>query len=118
MGDNFNAGEVDADSGAPQIETMGARYGISETRFAPAGRGEPSQPEPYLMPTVHGRNGSTEIVDPAITQTPLGGMMPGPYAIAPAVMAGEVGAFPVSDHGGFGSGVIDGYPDGVPIPVR
>jgi hypothetical protein len=115
MADSFVTGEDDAESSAPSIETMGARYGI---KVSQPGRGDHQDlTEPYLMPSVHGRNGSLEKVDPAITQTPLGGMMPGPYAIAPAVPAGNVGAFHCNDNGGFGSGVIDGYPEGAPIPI-
>ena len=114
--DDFAGGEEDAAGAlAPPIEAMGARYGIS---VAQPGRGghEPLV-DSYLMPSVAGRHGSMEKVDPSIVQTPLGGMVPGPDAIAPAVMAGEVGAFPVRDIG-FGSGVVDGYPEGCPVPVR
>lgn len=115
MGDNFTAGEADADTQAPPVETIGAHYGISVSN---PGRGahEPQQ-EPYLMPSVHGRNGSTERVDPAITQTPLGGLMPGPNAIAPAVVVGtDYRAPDHGDVGGFDSGVIDGFPEGCPVP--
>lgn len=119
MSDNFTLGESEADMASPGIapEMAGPRCGISVT-LPQTGRGEPDRPlPPYLMPTVAGRHGSMEKVDPAITLTPLGGMVPGPNAIAPAVMAGEVGAFPVSE-GNFGSGVADAYPEGCPVPLR
>lgn len=115
---SFGIGEEDADLGAPPIETMGARYGIRETMAVPAGRGEPAQPEPYLMPTTHYVDGNMETTVPGIAYTPLGALMPGPFAIPPAVMAGEVGAFPTSDHGEFGLGVADGFPEGCPVPLR
>jgi hypothetical protein len=119
VSDNFAVGESEADMGGPNItrECMGPRCGISVT-MAHSGRGEPAVPlQPYLMPSVAGRHGSMEKVDPAITLTPLGGMVPGPDAIAPAVMAGHVGAFPVSE-GNFGAGVADSYPEGCPVPLR
>jgi hypothetical protein len=117
---SFDAGESGDDGPTPPIETMGARYGIS---VAQPGRGahEP-QVDPYLLPPYAGRNGSNERVDPSIVQTPLGGMVPGPNAIAPAIPSGTVGAaFDV--HSGvdameFGDGVTDGWPDGSPVPVR
>jgi hypothetical protein len=118
MADNFQTGEEDSDLSAPPIETMGARYGIS---VAQLGRGAHVQLKSnYLMPSVHGRNGSMEKVDPAISLTPLGGMMPGPNAIAPAIPSGTVGAFlhqPAEDQE-FGSGVLDGFPEGCPVPLR
>lgn len=118
MSDNFAAGEVDSDQGAPPIETMGARYGISEIQPASQGRGEHEpQQEPYLMPSVHGRNGSMERVDPAITLTPLGGMMPGPFAIAPAIPDVSDYRAPVPDEAHpFDEGIVDGYPEGAPFP--
>lgn len=113
---NFDAGESDSDTAGPPItqEQIGPRMAIKVAHPGP-----PSMPTqvPYLMPSVAGRNGSMERVDPSIVQTPLGGMMPGPNAIAPAVMAGQVGAFPVSE-GQFGQGVADSYPEGCPIPLR
>lgn len=121
MPDNFSAGESDADMGAPPIETMGARYGIGGVTLAQTGRGDHTQlVEPYLMPPYHGRRGSNERTVPAIVLTPLGGMMPGPNAIAPAIPSGSVGAYlhqPAED-GGFQSGVIDGYGEGCPVPLR
>lgn len=117
--DNFAAGEADA-AGAPgpRQETMGAMYKIT---MAMDGRGahEPLV-EPYLMPPYHGRNGSNERTVPAITLTPLGGMMPGPDAIAPAIPSGSVGAFlhQPQETGGFSSGVRDGFPEGCPVPLR
>lgn len=116
---SFTAGESDADSPTPPItrEVMGPRCGIRVTQ-AQSGRGDHQQlVEPYLMPPYHGRNGSNERAAPGITLTPLGGMMPGPNAIAPAVMGGHVGAFPVSE-GEFGQGVSDSYPEGCPVPIR
>ena len=116
MADNFGIGEEDSDLPAPPFETQGARYGISVSQ---PGRGvHEQQVEPYLMPSIHGRNGSLERVDPSIVQTPLGGLMPGPFAIPPAVPAGNIGAFPVSDDGAFGMGVNDSWPEGSPVPVR
>lgn len=121
MADNFSAGEGDADTGAPPIETMGPRYGIGVVNAIGAERGAPQpQTEPYLMPSVHYVNGNMETVAPSITHTPLGGLMPGPNAIAPAIPSGSVGAFlhqPAED-GGFQSGVIDGFPEGCPVPLR
>jgi hypothetical protein len=113
---SFVEGEQDA-AGAPgqPFETQGARYGIQVVR--PQRGVQERLTEPYLMPPVAGRNGSTERSAPAITLTPLGGMMPGPLAIAPAVPHGNVGAFPTSDDGAFGSGVIDSWPEGAPVPV-
>src|SRR5665647_465802 len=108
---NFAAGESDADTGAPPIETMGARYGIS---ISQPGRGDPNpQVEPYLMPSVQGRNGSMERTVPGIVQTPLGGLMPGPNAIPPAIVVGS-GYAQVPEPGEvqpFESGVVDGFPE-------
>lgn len=121
MADNFAAGEGDADMGAPPIETMGARYGIGNVTIPQTGRGDPNpQIDTYLMPPYHGRRGSNERVVPAIVQTPLGGLMPGPNAIAPAIPSGAVGTalHAPNEDGGFGSGVIDGFPEGCPVPLR
>jgi hypothetical protein len=123
MPDNFTAGETDADMAMPPIaapessEMLGARLGV---RVAHPGPPSPDPiSEPYLMPSVAGRNGSTEKVDPAIVQTPLGGMMPGPNAIAPAVVVGQDYRAPVPDEAhGWGAGIRDGYPEGSPIPHR
>lgn len=116
---SFALGE-DEPQGQP-IETMGARYGIGNTKLPQTGRGEHvQQTEPYLMPSVHGRNGSLERVDAGITQTPLGGLMPGPNAIAPAVVVGS-GYFAVpepGEGGPFASGVADGFPEGCPVPYK
>jgi hypothetical protein len=120
MADNFTTGEMDADMGAPPFETMGPRYGINFT-IPQTGRGahEPLT-EPYLMPSVHYRNGNMERVPAAITLTPLGGLMPGPNAIAPAIPSGNVGAVFTGDHSQeameFGMGVEDSWPEGSPVP--
>jgi hypothetical protein len=118
VADNFTEGESDADTGAPPIETMGARYGIN-VKLPQTGRGaHEQQTEPYLMPSVHGRNGSLERTVPAIVQTPLGGMMPGPNAIPPAIVVGS-GYFAVPEPGEgrpFGAGIGDSYPEGCPVP--
>ena len=121
MADNFTAGEQDADVIAPPVETMGPRFGINGVTLPQTGRGDHEQlVEPYLMPAYHGRHGSNERVDPAITLTPLGGMVPGPNAIAPAIPSGSVGAatFVPNEDRGFGSGVWDAYPEGCPVPLR
>jgi hypothetical protein len=117
---NFVAGESGDDAGGPPIETIGARYGIGETLYPSAASEGDHVPLRVNNPiqSVAWRNGSMETVAPSITQTPLGGLMPGPDAIAPAVMAGHVGAFPCSDEGGFKSGVLDGFPEGPPVPIR
>lgn len=99
-------------------EQLGAPTGITASLYpaGSAGAHEP-QTEPYLMPPSHSGG---NVVPPAIAQTPLGGMMPGPNAIAPAIPSGAVGAFlhqPAED-GGFQSGVIDSYPEGCPVPLR
>lgn len=101
--------------GTPQ-EALGARYGVSVRHRGP---GAPEMlKEPYLMPTYHGRNGSNEVTVPSIVQTPLGGLMPS-MAMPPPQIDGQKGGFPVGeDNGGFSSGVIDGWPDGVAVPVR
>lgn len=113
----FDVGVQDADDDTPPItsETMGARNQITVARL---GRGdhEPLR-EPYLMPSVHYRNGNMERVDPAITQTPLGGMMPGPFAIPPAVVVGNDWHAPYPEEATeFDMGIEDAWPDGVPIP--
>lgn len=117
MPDNFAAGEMDADLATPPItsETMGARMKIS---VAHPGEGvHQDLQEPYLMPSVHGRNGSTERTVPGIVQTPLGGMMPGPFAIPPAVVVGMDYRAPVPEEAGpFAIGVGDSFPEGCPIP--
>jgi hypothetical protein len=120
--DNFTTGEMEADAGGPSVsaqESIGASYKIVTT--VPGSRGaHVQQRSDYLMPSVKGRNGSTEKVDPAIVQTPLGGMMPGPNAIAPAIPSGSVGAatFVPNEDKGFGAGVLDGYTEGCPVPFR
>lgn len=120
-GNGFAQGEAEAYNTAGPTENtvgevLGSRYAINITRPSSRGAHEP-QVEPYLLPSVHYRNGNMERVDPAIVHTPLGGMMPGPNAIAPAVMAGHVGAFPCSTDGEFGQGVMDGWPEGPPVPI-
>lgn len=117
----FGAGENDADMAGPPItqEQLGAPTGITASLY-PAGSAGVHEPlrEPYLMPPYHGRNGSNERCAPSITLTPLGGLMPGP-AMPPPQVDGHVGAFPLDeDNGQFQSGIIDSWPDGVPVPVR
>ena len=120
MSDNFTEGEMDSDAPPIASETMGARMHISVNR--PSAGVQEHLTEPYLMPTIHSRNGDMEVVMPSIVQTPLGGMMPGPNAIAPAVLGGQVGAFPLPEGGversEFSMGVSDGFPEGSPVPVR
>lgn len=120
MPDNFSAGEADAyNTGGPSIsqqESIGATYKIVTS--APAGRGaHVQQRSDYLMPSSPTPwNG--EPVTPAIQLTPLGGMMPSP-GMPPPIVAGHEGAFPCNeDNGQFKSGIIDGWPDGVPVPVN
>lgn len=119
MPDNFAEGEADADvygGSISQQEGIGASYKI--TRVIPAGRGaHVQQRSDYLMPTTPTPwNGDP--VQPAIELTPIGATMPGPGMPEPQV-AGHVGAFPLNeDNGQFQSGVIDGWPDGVPVPVK
>ena len=113
----FAAGESDADTFDPisQQEGIGATYKIVTSM--PQGRGaHVQQRSDYLMPNVPmAWNG--EPVTPAIQLTPLGGMMPSPGMPEPQV-AGHQGAFPLAeDNGQFQSGVIDGWPDGIPVPV-
>lgn len=118
MSDDFAAGES-GDNGPDGFETMGARYGINVMSVHGGSRGahEP-QVSNYLMPLTTYRNGGTERVADAIGLTPLGGLMPGPNAIAPAIPHGGVGAQHVWSHESrpFDSGVIDGWPEGAPIP--
>jgi len=114
---DFEIGIQDDDHNAPPIsrEMLGARNQITVARL---GRGahEPLQ-EPYLMPSVQYRNGNMERVAPGITQTPLGGMMPGPFAIAPAIVVGNDWHAPYPEEATeFTMGIEDGYPEGVPIP--
>ena len=113
---NFGAGEADANTAGASItqEVIKPRLAIKVSRPGPA---SPDVQVPYLMPPVSSRNGSMERAADPITLTPLGGLMPGPYAIPPAVMSGHVGAFPVSE-GEFGQGVQDSYPEGCPVPIR
>ena len=117
---NLEQGEADAygmDDGPPiaQQEGIGATYKIVTSM--PQGRGaHVQQRSDYLMPNVPmAWNG--EPVQPAIQLTPLGGMMPAPGMPEPQI-AGHVGAFPVAEDGQFQSGVIDGWPDGTPVPVN
>ena len=115
----FGAGTADTDAATPPIamETAGARFGVS---VAQRGRGVPQQlPEPYLMPSVHYVNGNFETVTPAIQQTPLGAGMTNSLAIPPAIPSGAVGAmlFPEpAEYNEFAEGVVDGYPEGCPVP--
>ena len=118
MPDNFAAGESDSDSFSGDIsqqESIGAAYKI--THAMPQGRGEHVQlRSDYLMPTTPTPwNG--EPVQPAISLTQMGASMNGPQ-MPPPIVAGHKGAFPVNeDNGQFQSGIIDGWPDGVPVPV-
>lgn len=119
MPDSFSAGEADAygAGSAPisQQESIGATYKIVTS--IPAGRGaHVQQRSDYLMPVCKTPwNG--EPVTPAINITDVGAVMPRPGMPEPQV-AGHVGAFPLAeDNGQFQSGVIDGYPEGVPVPV-
>ena len=118
MRNELGQGEADADTNTGSIsqqETIGATYKI--THAMPAGRGAHVQlRSDYLMPTTPTPwNG--EPVTPAIQLTPLGGAMGG-FAMPEPQIPGHQGAFPLNeDNGQFQSGVIDGYPDGVPVPV-
>lgn len=114
---DFAMGES-GDNGPSGQETMGARYGIGVMQVHGTADGAPTPREPYLMPSVKYRNGGTERVADAIGLTPLGGLMPGPNAIAPAVPHGGVGTQAVWEYEGrpFDSGIIDGFPEGCPIP--
>lgn len=120
MADDFSAGEADAyganGGSISQQESIGATYKIVTS--VPAGRGaHEQQRSDYLMPSVPmAWNG--EPVQPAISLTQVGAAMNGPQ-MPPPVVAGHKGAFPCNeDSGGFKSGVIDGWPDGVPVPVN
>lgn len=119
MPDNFSTGEADAygaDGGSvSQQESIGASYKI--VTAIPAGRGaHVQQRSDYLLPpTKMYMNG--EPVTPAIELTPLGATMPSPGMPEP-IVAGHVGAFPLAeDNGQFQSGIIDGWPEGPPVPV-
>jgi hypothetical protein len=119
MADNFALGGAEADQPGPPIsqsENIGAIYKI--VKSMPAGRGaHVQQRSDYLMPAPPKQ---TENVQPAIELTDWGAAMTPGAAIAPAVPSGAVGAAlsqPVED-GGFKSGLIDGYPEGMPVPVR
>jgi hypothetical protein len=118
MPGSFEAGEADADSSAPSIETMGARYGIKVVR--PGVGIQKELTEPYLLPSVHFKNGNMETVVPSIQHTPLGAMMPGPNAIAPAIPAGAVGMQQIpEDANDFVMGIRDAYNgENCPIPFR
>ena len=115
---SFLGGEADAEGAlAPPIETMGARYGVSVAQPGEGFHGELS--EPYLLPSVQWRNGSTEAADPSIVQTPLGGMMPGPFAIAPAIVVAPDWSEQAELEGDpFHDGIADSYPEGSPVPSR
>jgi hypothetical protein len=119
--ETFEQGQSEADRGGPVIaqETLGAPTGITARR--------PNRPvvqlsEPYLMPPITRRTSAGELRDnPGIVHTPLGGLMPGPNAIAPALPVHGVGAaqaFDCNEDGGFKSGVIDAWPEGPPVPLR
>lgn len=120
MQSEFEEGAQDWTMPAPPIEKIGPRYQIRPGVTRPGPTEETDRlSEPYLMPTVHGRNGSMEKVDPAITHTPLGAMMPGPFAIPPAIPSGVLGAQQVYEGAqGFDAGVADAFPEGSPVPYR
>jgi hypothetical protein len=118
MADGFLQGEQEA-AGAlsPPPETMGARYHIS---VAQPGRGahEHLSTPPYLVPSVHYRNGNMERVAPSITLTPLGGMMPGPAMPPPQLDITDYRQ-PIPDQAGpFTTGIADAWPEGAPVPFR
>lgn len=117
MADSFSGGEADAyNTGGPSItgETMGPAFKIAAT--IPGSRGaHVQQRSAYIMQGP--ARGTNETVIPGIQLTPLGAENPGP-AMPPPQVAGYVGAHPISDDGGFESGVIDGWPEGPPVPVR
>jgi hypothetical protein len=117
----FGAGESGDQAMANPIETVGARYGIREMSVHGGSRGaHEDQVSKFMMQSVTYRNGGTERVADAIGQTPLGGLMPGPNAIAPAIVVGS-GYGPISeasDETSFKSGITDGWPEGYPVPVR
>jgi len=121
MATPFTEGADDATE-APAVppiappETLGANYAIT-VRVPQRGVQEPVI-DRYLMPSVHSRNGSMNIVTPAIVHTPLGALMPGPDAIPPPVPAGGVGAIPVEGLRPFDDGVRSGYPEGCPVPIK
>ena len=120
--EDFNVEAEHPDAVSPPIETMGARYGIGVMSVHGGARGahQPQQ-SPYLMPSVKMRNGGTERVADSIGLTPLGGLMPGPNAIAPAVRVGGVGiTFPMAtgEPVDFHQGVSDSWPEGSPVPVK
>lgn len=119
MPDSFSGGEADAyNTAGPSItqETMGPAFKIAQT--IPGSRGAHTQlRSDYLMPpTPMAWNG--EPVVPGIQLTDLGAENPHPAMPAPIVY-GQMGAYPLNeDNGGFKSGVIDGWPEGPPVPVR
>ena len=117
MANNFAVGENEVP--APPIsqsENIGAAYKIVTSMKA--GRGLHTQlRSDYIMPAPPKQ---TELRQPAIELTDWGTAMKPGVAIAPAVPSGAVGASlnqPAED-GGFKSGLIDGYPEGMPVPVR
>jgi hypothetical protein len=105
MPDNFVQGEADSDALTPPAETMGARYGISVRR---PGVGAPDpQTEPYLMPSVTGRNGGNETFLPAQVQAPIA--LDPEFAISPALPVGDVGLqmSPSGQPEAFGMGISE-----------
>lgn len=108
MPDNFAVGETDDDNSAPPIETYGARYGIN-VKLPQTGRGEHNHlSEPYVMPSVQGRNGGYETFLPAAVIAPTDGLNP-EFAINPAIPFGGVGTqmTPSGQPEAFGAGVAD-----------
>jgi hypothetical protein len=118
MADNFSGGEAESyNTAGPSItdETMGPAFKIATT--IPGSRGaHVQQRSNYIMQGP--ARGTNETVIPGIQLTDLGAENPHPAMPAP-IVAGHVGAFPCNeDNGQFKSGIIDGWPEGPPVPVR
>jgi hypothetical protein len=120
---DFAVGES-GDNGPSGQETIGASYGIKAFSAIGVQRGEPLQPEPYLMPTFKGRNGGTERVADSPPIAPLNGLSPGVWGIATALPTSAVGEgygadkYGGNEQGPFKAGIGDSFPEGCPIPVR
>lgn len=113
----FAQGEAEAfHPQAVAEETMGASFRIKTTR--PGSGVQEPQIVSNPIQSVHFRNGNMETVTPSIVNTPLGALMPGPDAIAPAVVVDPHWGQPMPAAGhGFDVGIGDGYPEGCPVPV-
>jgi hypothetical protein len=116
MNSPFAEGERDSSANQQPIEKMGASYKI---KVAHPG---PPSPDPLvetrLMPSVQGRNGSMEKVDPAITHTPLGALMPGPNSVPPPITVDPNYRHPIPGEARpFYAGVRDAHGDGSPVPL-